>query len=208
MDPVVTSLTKHNFVLSRNCVACCWVKPHFLCHCSGLFNNGNKNNPPLFCSQIEFCCCCNFFPIIVCVVLHRKRVGETCAEECSIYRSAWERNKATVTKGHKTLVLYCNPLNFTFNSLTLSKTRRKECCRKEHLECVLPKIRIDAFTWNVIVWQKVRSILREESRAAELVRGSERGWTRNTRAVQSVGGVDESLNFWSGSKKNNLPAVY
>lgn len=54
--------------------------------------------------------------------------------------------KATVTKGHETLVLYCNLLNFIFNSLTLSKTRRKESCRKERLECVLPKIRIDAFT--------------------------------------------------------------
>ena len=41
----------------------------------------------------------------------------------------------------------------------------------------------------------MRSILHEASRVAELVRGCKRGWTRNTRPVQSFGGTGEALNL-------------
>lgn len=50
--------------------------------------------------------------------------------------------------------------------------------------------------------------MHEESGAAELVIGCERGWTRNTRAVQRCGGMDKALNLSSGSKKNDLSAVF
>lgn len=60
---------------------------------------------------------------------------------------------------------------------------------------MLPQIRMDASTGSVIVEQKARGVLDEESRAAELVRGQERGWSRNARAVQNFGGMDEALNL-------------
>lgn len=38
-------------------------------------------------------------------------------------------------------------------------------------------------------------ILHEETRAAEVVRGCEKGWTSNTRTVQSFGGMNETLSL-------------
>lgn len=79
--------------------------------------------------------------MVVSVVLHRKRIEEVLLTGLMLKKGV----KATVIHGHKTLVLYCHPSEFYF-CLSPSKIKRKEHCRKERLERVLPKMRIDTFT--------------------------------------------------------------